>query len=200
MGFALYGGTAIALRLGHRTSVDFDFFNDRRLDKTAILRDTTLLDEGLVTQDDDETLTLSIVRGGGPVKVSFFGNLVPRRIAGRVGDVELTDDGVLAVASLDDLFATKVKVVLDRAEAKDYADIAALLRAGGSLDRALSSARAIYGKAFQPASALKALTYFDDGDLPSLPALDRALLVREAARDHTLFEIIIRSQALGSNG
>jgi hypothetical protein len=43
------------------------------------------------------------------------------------------------------------------------------------------------------------LTYFDDGDLPSLPALDRALLVREAARDHTLLEIIIRSQALGSN-
>ncbi|VAW40374.1 hypothetical protein MNBD_DELTA03-369 [hydrothermal vent metagenome] len=26
LGFVLYGGTAIALRLGHRTSVDFDFF------------------------------------------------------------------------------------------------------------------------------------------------------------------------------
>lgn len=34
LGFALYGGTAIALRLGHRTSVDFDFFNDRPLDAT----------------------------------------------------------------------------------------------------------------------------------------------------------------------
>ncbi|MDF1482816.1 nucleotidyl transferase AbiEii/AbiGii toxin family protein [Extensimonas sp. H3M7-6] len=29
MGFALYGGTAIALRLGHRQSVDFDFFQPR---------------------------------------------------------------------------------------------------------------------------------------------------------------------------
>ncbi len=27
-GFVLYGGTAIALRLAHRPSVDFDFFND----------------------------------------------------------------------------------------------------------------------------------------------------------------------------
>jgi Nucleotidyl transferase AbiEii toxin, Type IV TA system len=26
LGFVLYGGTAIALRLGHRASVDFDFF------------------------------------------------------------------------------------------------------------------------------------------------------------------------------
>ena len=27
LGFALYGGTAIALRLGHRTSINFDFFS-----------------------------------------------------------------------------------------------------------------------------------------------------------------------------
>jgi hypothetical protein len=26
IGFVLYGGTALALHLGHRTSVDFDFF------------------------------------------------------------------------------------------------------------------------------------------------------------------------------
>jgi hypothetical protein len=182
LGFALYGGTAIALRLGHRTSVDFDFFNDRRLDKTAILRDTTLLDEGLVTQDEDETLTLSIVRGGRPVKVSFFGNLVPRRIAGRVGDIELTDDGILAVASLDDLFATKVKVVLDRAEAKEYADIAALLRAGGSLDRALSSARAIFRCVCPHATSCSASRLLDDGSslFGRNSAVARARMIRAA--------------------
>ena len=32
MGFVLYGGTAIALRLGHRPSVDFDFFSERPLE------------------------------------------------------------------------------------------------------------------------------------------------------------------------
>jgi hypothetical protein len=31
LGFVLYGGTAIALRLGHRSSVDFDFFTDQPL-------------------------------------------------------------------------------------------------------------------------------------------------------------------------
>lgn len=33
LGFALYGGTAIALRLGHRHSVDFDFFSEKPLDR-----------------------------------------------------------------------------------------------------------------------------------------------------------------------
>jgi hypothetical protein len=36
MGFTLYGGTAIALRLGHRDSVDFDFFSEKPLDREAI--------------------------------------------------------------------------------------------------------------------------------------------------------------------
>jgi len=36
LGFVLYGGTAIALRLGHRTSIDFDFFSDSPLDKSAL--------------------------------------------------------------------------------------------------------------------------------------------------------------------
>jgi len=35
-GFVLYGGTAIALRLGHRTSVDFDFFSENPLNREAI--------------------------------------------------------------------------------------------------------------------------------------------------------------------
>src|SRR5260364_332748 len=36
LGFVLYGGTAVALRLGHRASVDFDFFSERPLDRDAI--------------------------------------------------------------------------------------------------------------------------------------------------------------------
>lgn len=49
---------------------------------------------------------------------------------GRVGEPDLTEDSILQVASLDDLMATKVKVVLQRAEAKDYRDIAAMVTAG----------------------------------------------------------------------
>ncbi|WP_443747297.1 nucleotidyl transferase AbiEii/AbiGii toxin family protein [Asticcacaulis solisilvae] len=37
-GFVLYGGTAIALRLGHRVSVDFDFFHHLPLDRNRLYK------------------------------------------------------------------------------------------------------------------------------------------------------------------
>uniref|UniRef100_E6PQQ3 Protein containing DUF1814 n=1 Tax=mine drainage metagenome TaxID=410659 RepID=E6PQQ3_9ZZZZ len=37
LGLVLYGGTAIALRIGHRHSVDFDFSTEKPLDKAAIM-------------------------------------------------------------------------------------------------------------------------------------------------------------------
>jgi predicted nucleotidyltransferase component of viral defense system len=54
-------------------------------------------------------------RGKG--RQSFFFDTIA---FGRVGEPDFTDDGVLQVASFADLMATKVKVVLQRAEAKDY--------------------------------------------------------------------------------
>lgn len=111
LGLVLYGGTAIALRLGHRTSVDFDFFTDRSLDKPAMKAAFPFLAEATVLQERPETLTV-LVPGGEAgnefVKMSFFGAVG----FGRVGEPELTEDGVLQAASLDDLMATKVKVIL----------------------------------------------------------------------------------------
>ncbi|HZO94968.1 MAG TPA: nucleotidyl transferase AbiEii/AbiGii toxin family protein [Candidatus Baltobacteraceae bacterium] len=182
MGMTLYGGTAIALRLGHRTSIDFDFFADGPLRKPKITRALLISKDDVVLQDAPDTLTVNLYRSGAHVKVSFFGELVPKRIAGRVGEPEMTDDDVLCVASLDDLFATKVKVILDRAEAKDYIDIAALIRQGLSLERALGAAQTIYGNAYQVSEALKALTYYGDGDLGRVTKQDRALLITSAAR------------------
>lgn len=54
---------------------------------------------------------------------------------GRVGEPDLTDDGVLPVAAVDDLMATKVSVVLQRAEAKDHRDIAEIVRAASVCEK-----------------------------------------------------------------
>lgn len=65
-----------------------------------------------------------------------------------------------------------------RAEAKDYRDIAAILADGRvSLSQALGGAARLYGAPFAPLAALKALSYFADGDVPSLPAGMRAALI-----------------------
>jgi hypothetical protein len=108
------------------------------------------------------------------VTVSFFGGL-PR---GRVGDPSAAERGGPLVASLLDLAATKVKVVQDRAEAKDYVDVARLLVEGISLREALGAALALYGPSFNPVPSLKALAYFGDDDLPSVPKETRDALER----------------------
>lgn len=109
--------------------------------------------------------------------MSFFGTIN----FGRVGEPEITDDGILQVASLDDLMATKLKVILQRAEAKDYRDIAAMLKAGVRLAKGLTSARLMYGSNFQPSESLKAMVYFEDGDLSTLQADEKRTLVQAAS-------------------
>ena len=73
------------------------------------------------------------------VKVSLFAGLT----IGRVAEPDPTADGVAIVAAPLDLLATKLKVMLQRAERKDYEDVAVLLRSGLSLGQGLAAARAL---------------------------------------------------------
>lgn len=162
--FVLYGGTALALRLGHRTSEDFDFFSNQGFQPDELERRTPFLGGSTRLQSSPNTLVSQVDRKG-PVKVSFFGGLTIRRVE----DPETVEGPGFLVASLLDLAATKVKVVQDRAEAKDYIDLSRLLEEGVDLARALGAALAVYGSSFNPLLSLKALSYFADGDLSSLP-------------------------------
>jgi hypothetical protein len=194
-GMVLYGGTAIALRLGHRTSVDFDFFKSGDLpSRDAMLEQFPFLTEAKTLQVRLNTLTVLTVpiENAGPVKVSFFGGIS----FGRVGVPQTTNDGIVEVASFDDLMGTKLKVILQRIEAKDYQDIAAMLRYGVSLERGLASARAMYGPAFQPSEALKALVYFRGGDLDKLSQKDREMLIKAVQNVQDLPQVAIRDSEL----
>jgi hypothetical protein len=180
----LYGGTAIALRCGHRASIDFDFFTDQQLNQANILQELRKSAVAFrVVQDEKNSLT--VVTEPGNVRLSFFGGLG----MGRVGVPALTEDGVVLVASLLDLLGTKLKVIMQRAESKDYSDIAQLLSAGASLIRGLGAARSLYGSAFAPAECLRALTFFDDGDLARVSAETRRVLRTEAAEASKVFPI-----------
>lgn len=164
--FTLYGGTAIALRLGHRFSVDFDFFGRRAFDPDRLLASIPYLVGSRVIQREENTLTCLVNRGG-PVQVSFFG--LPS--IGSINAPDVAEGTNLPVASLLDLAGMKVAVVQKRAQAKDYLDIDALMvRAGFELPTMLAAGAAIYGAQFEPQITVKALTYFGDGDLHELPS------------------------------
>jgi Nucleotidyl transferase AbiEii toxin, Type IV TA system len=174
LSLVLYGGTAVALHLGHRTSLDFDFFRSAPLDKKAVEGSFAFMHNAQTIQEDENTLVVLLPMPAGPVKVSFFGGLN----IGRINEPVQTRDSMLLVASLDDLLATKLKAILDRAET-NYRDISAMLAAGVSLERALGGFAKMYGK--DPGLPLRALGFFRDGDLPSLAKADRDVL--RAARD-----------------
>ena len=78
--FVLYGGTAIALRLGHRRSVDFDFMSPRPFTPETLVREIPFLQEAERLQSHQNTLTVSVTRGA-PVVLSFSGGIT----FGRVG-------------------------------------------------------------------------------------------------------------------
>ena len=74
----LYGGTAVALQLGHRVSVDFDFFSDRPFAPDALRRDLPILEDAQTLDAGPDTLTVSLVPAGqdDSVKLSFFAGSV----------------------------------------------------------------------------------------------------------------------------
>ena len=178
--FILYGDTAVALHPGHRQSVDFDFFGNRPFDPATLPALIPFMEDAIITQQQANTLSV-IVERGGPVRLSFFGAPAILRLAPPC----VAPDNGLQVASLLDLAGTKASVVQQRAEAKDYADIDALLSDGRiDLPTALAAARGIYGPRFNPQVTLKALSFFDDGDLRRLPtALRQRLVVAARAVD-----------------
>src|SRR5208283_4846557 len=113
--FTLYGGTALALHLGHRVSIDFVFFSNQPFDPDELAAAVPYLKGAERVQAASNTLKCRIERDG-PVLVSFFGGLG----LGQVAPPEKAEGRTLFVASLLDIAGTKAAVVQKRAEAKDY--------------------------------------------------------------------------------
>ena len=172
--FNLYGGTAIALYLGHRESVDFDFFGLQHFDPDRVINAIPFLSDATIIQKSPNTLT-AVVNRGGPVQVSFFG--VPK--LNRLKTAHVVQENGLRVASMIDLAGTKAAVVQNRAEVKDYIDIDAMIETDEiDLAVALAAGKAIFGEQFNPQLTLKALCYFDDGTVVALPTAARERLVQ----------------------
>jgi hypothetical protein len=171
--FILYGGTAIALRLGHRVSVDFDFFTQESFEPNSLVSELPYLKGAVIRQSKANTLTATVERGA-PVQLSFFGDIG----IGQVASEDVAEGPRLKVASLLDLAGMKAAVVTQRAEVRDYLDIHVLLtKANITLSMMLAAAAAIYGTQFNPLISLKAISYHDDPVLAELPQNVRRDLV-----------------------
>lgn len=102
LGFVLYGGTAAALRFGHRESVDFDFFSSECFDEHQLMALFPWLSECRKVQEADNTY--SYVTGYG-AKISFLGGFD----FGRIGYPDMDPDTGIQIASPEDIFALKLR-------------------------------------------------------------------------------------------
>jgi hypothetical protein len=142
--FTLYGGTSLALRLGHRQSGDFDFFSREPFEPAILMRQLPYLAGAEPVKMVSHTLTWRVERGG-PVLVSFFGN----RTLGEIAPREIAEGSKVHVASLLDVAGTKALTVQQRAQARDYLDIDALMLHGVDLPQMLAAGECRVGPRIQ---------------------------------------------------
>lgn len=162
----LYGGTSIALRLGHRESVDFDFFSARSFEPDELVREIPFLAEPkTVSQSQRNTYSVALAGPQGETKLSFFGDIN----FGQFLPPEPCEANGIKLASLEDMLVMKLKVIHARVAVKDYLDIVAMLRAGLSLVEGLGRLEAMFPETVNAAMTLQALVYFKGGDLDALP-------------------------------
>jgi len=165
-GFYMAGGTALALQLGHRRSVDFDWF--RREEIPDPLR---LGDELAASMPDLRVLSTSnntLHAESDGVSLSWFSYsydlLEP-----------LVDwsDGGCRLASLRDIAAMKVAAIAQRGAKKDFFDLVAIGKTGLSLDQMLDAYRTKFGIT-DIGHVLVSLTWFEDAENDPAPILNCA--------------------------
>lgn len=179
-GWTLAGGTGLALQVGHRISVDFDFFriDDLQVRKLHPVLETCGPYETL--QDEEDTVTV-IIQG---VKLSFF----------RVRDPFLhprTEYRFFNLAGLRDIALMKLAAISGRGSRKDFIDLYKILMLGDTLSEYFAELPLKYGTSrVNIYHILKSLTWFEDAEREPMPNMlepfdweeCKAFFIREAHR------------------
>lgn len=148
----MVGGTAIALQIGHRRSIDFDLFTQSRI-KRKVLEDR-IKKNGFrfkTLHQTPQEWTLFI----GNVKITFYQFLYPVKS-------ELNFNDIIKMPSLIDLAAMKAYALGERAKWKDYVDLYYIFQNNISLKKIATKAEQIFGGGFNEKLLREQLTYFDD--------------------------------------
>src|SRR3989338_6635105 len=151
--FYLAGGTALALLLGHRVSVDLDFFSQNAFSVSSLAEQLNKIDN-LKIEDQSETTFNGSLDG---VKISFFNYPYPLIFPSKeYNGVSLADER--------DIGAMKIQAISGRGSKKDFVDLFVLLKKY-SLNELLNFFHKKYEKFnYNQLHILKSLSYFYDAD------------------------------------
>ena len=152
--FYLVGGTAIALHIGHRRSIDFDLFKYSAINPRSILQVVSDFEYPYsVTRRVTEQLNVTV----NDVKFTFF--QFPFKIEAK----EKLED-VLRLPNLLDLAAMKAYALGRRSKWKDYVDLYFILKDHYTIQQISDRTIALFGQLFSEKLFRAQLSYFDDID------------------------------------
>lgn len=152
--FGLVGGTALALYIGHRRSIDFDLFTNEEFKNEDILnRISKSFKIDMVVVNNPEELTI-IIKG---VRFTFF------RYRHKI-DFPKKLDNIVKLPDLLTLGAMKAFTLGMRAKWKDYVDLYFILKNYYRIDQIIKKAQKIFGNEFNEKLFRSQLTYFKDID------------------------------------
>lgn len=155
----LAGGTALALQLGHRMSIDLDFFTPEKFDENLVSTELSQITEYTETRKAWATV-LGLV---GKTKFSIF------YYKHKLIDTTISFEGI-TLAGKKDIAAMKLQAIADRGLKRDFIDLF-LLAKEFSLNEMLEFYEAKYGILQDRLyTIVKGLGYFDDAtdDMPNM--------------------------------
>ena len=174
----LVDGTALALQIGHRKSIDLDFFGEldfeiqELIDSIKEFADLTILSES-------KNIHIYSING---IKVDFVNYKYPWI------DDAICEDSIL-LAGIKDIAAMKISAIIGRGTKKDFIDIAFLLQ-----KFSLKNILDFYSLKYNDGSifaAMKNLTYFDDAEGDIMPDMLMKKSWKQAKK-----EIILRASTI----
>lgn len=153
--FYLGGGTALALQIGHRSSIDFDYFTNKQFDNAGIFIEfESIFKNSRIEKIQDTFDTLSFIIDN-EVKFSFF-NIKDKPV------LSLINSEYFNLLSKLDISAMKI-IALPRAAYRDYVDLYYILK-NHDLKDVINLARKKY-RNFDEGFYLKCLLSYDDVEI-----------------------------------
>jgi hypothetical protein len=158
--FYLAGGTALALQLGHRKSIDLDWFSQKEFDVGILKKDLSSFGSLKIDSEDKQTLNCRL----DDVKISFF--VYSYKIL-----FPLIDFNKIKLADERDIACMKIDTIPSRGAKKDFIDLYFLLEKY-HLEELLNLFDKKYaGIEYNRFHLLKSLTYFDDAESEPMPEM-----------------------------
>jgi len=175
-GFNLAGGTALALRIGHRISVDLDFFGDKNFSTEEIL-DLMAGEKPISIISQHKNILILNVQN---VKVDFVSYQYPLIAKPIV-------EGVIRMLATSDIAAMKLAAIAGRGRKRDFYNLYFMLK-----EFSMKQMIDFYNQKFHDGYEMmvaRSLTFFDDADTDEIPRMFAPTVSWEEIKMTTLKEV-----------